>query len=75
MMLLFTIIILLTLGRITLEKCKKYKIKKERADELAELDVDQIIDCSGMQGSFFYHITFTSTERKSVKTKDFLFLI
>ncbi|XP_028412761.1 HIRA-interacting protein 3-like isoform X2 [Dendronephthya gigantea] len=30
-------------GRFTLEKCKKYKLKKEEADELAELDVSKII--------------------------------
>lgn len=36
------------LGRITLEKCKKYKLKKEEADELAELDVSKIIGTPGM---------------------------
>ncbi|CAB4034791.1 Hypothetical predicted protein [Paramuricea clavata] len=30
-------------GRITLKKCKKYKMRKERADELAALDVSKII--------------------------------
>lgn len=37
------------LGRITLEKCKKYKLKKEKEDEMAELDVSKIITTSGIQ--------------------------
>ena len=34
-------------GRITLEKCKKYKLKKEEAEEVAELDVSKIIGTPG----------------------------
>ncbi|XP_061159477.1 HIRA-interacting protein 3 isoform X2 [Syngnathus typhle] len=34
-------------GQASLEKCKKVRLKKEEARELAELDVGNIIDCQG----------------------------
>ena len=33
-------------GRITLSMCKKFKLAKEEADELAELDCNNIITAS-----------------------------
>ena len=49
--------VLFTLGKPTLEKCKKLRKKIEREREVAELDLGNIIDSNGKYTKIYKRIS------------------